>query len=107
MKTKEIVYDRYPHEQIKLSDGEVVTLGELEQRCRLGMSFSAYAPWSKNPKPRKSRIWAHMSADGVLALFDHKTGISHRMASAKPPDVDLQKLAAGLREFIVMGGRRR
>jgi hypothetical protein len=87
MGEKQISYDRTPDMEIKLEDGRVVTLGELEQELRAsadGKRF-AYAPWSTSENPRSTRILASISNDG-LALFDFKTRISHRWASRKPVD---------------------
>jgi len=96
MGEKQIVYDRTPDMKIKLQDGRVVTLGELEPMAREAGKLFAYAPWSKNPNPRSTRILASISAEG-LALFDFKTRISHRWASRKPAPVDLSGLAELLR----------
>jgi hypothetical protein len=97
MREKQIVYDRTPEMKIKLSDGRVVTLGELETMVTSEPLF-AYAPWSTSKNPRSTRILAGMSADG-LALFDFKTRISYRWASRKPPEVDFSTLAALLKEL--------
>lgn len=89
---KQIVYDRTPDMEIRLSDGRVVTLGELESMVMIHGKPFAYAPWSKSKNPRSTRILASISAEG-LALFDFKTRISHRWASRKPTPVDLSGLA--------------
>jgi hypothetical protein len=93
---KQIVYDRTPDMEIRLSDGRVVTLGELESMVMIHGKLFAYAPWSKSKNPRSTRILASISAEG-LALFDFKTRISHRWASRKPTPVDLSGLAELLR----------
>jgi hypothetical protein len=92
MGEKQIVYDRTPDMKIKLSDGRVVTLGELEPMVSIHGKLFAYAPWSTSKNPRSTRILASISADG-LALFDFKTRISHRWASRRPLAVDLSGLA--------------
>ena len=92
MKEKTIVYDRTPDMKIKLQDGRVVTLGELEPMVRAAGKLFAYAPWSKSKNPRSTRILASISGDG-LALFDFKTRISHRWASRKPVEIDFSKFA--------------
>ena len=59
---KQIVYDRTPDMEIRLSDGRVVTLGELESMEMIHGKLFAYAPWSKSwnisrrrsPRPRPS-----------------------------------------------------
>jgi hypothetical protein len=89
---KQIVYDRTPDMEIRLSDGRVVTLGELESMAMVHGKLFAYAPWSTSKNPRPTRILASISAEG-LALFDFKTRISHRWASRKPTPVDLSGLA--------------
>ena len=89
---KQIVYDRTPDMEIRLSDGRVVTLGELEPMVMEHGKLFAYAPWSTSKNPRSTRILASISAEG-LALFDFKTRISHRWASRKPTPVDLSGLA--------------
>jgi hypothetical protein len=92
MKEKSIVHDLSPDMKIKLEDGCVVTLGEMETMVsRCGKLF-AYAPWSTSKNPRSTRILASISADG-LALFDFKTRVSHRWASRKPLAVNLSELA--------------
>ena len=83
MAEKTIVYDNFPDMKIKLQDGRVVTLAELEPMVREAGKLFAYAPWSTSKNPRPTRILASISADG-LALFDFKTRISHRWASRKP-----------------------
>jgi hypothetical protein len=95
MRERQIVYDRTPEMEIRLSDGRVVTLGELEPMVASEPLF-AYAPWSTSKNPRSTRILAGMSADG-LALFDFKTRISHRWAARKPREVDFSGLAALLK----------
>jgi hypothetical protein len=92
MKEKTIVYDNFPDMKIKLEDGRVVTLCELEPMVMAAGKLFAYAPWSTSKNPRPTRILASISADG-LALFDFKTRISHRWASRKPTPVDLSGLA--------------
>jgi hypothetical protein len=86
--------------KIKLQDGRVVTLGELEPMVWAAGKLFAYAPWSTSKNPRSTRILASISADG-LALFDFKTRISHRWASRKPFAVDL----SGLKELLKGLGR--
>jgi hypothetical protein len=83
MTEKTIVYDNTPDMEIKLEDGRIVTLGEMESIVRMTGKLFAYAPWSTSKNPRPTRILASISADG-LALFDFKTRISHRWASRKP-----------------------
>jgi hypothetical protein len=80
---KQIVYDRTPDMKIKLEDGRVVTLGELEPMVMEHGKLFAYAPWSTSKNPRPTRILASISADG-LSLHDFKTRVSHRWASRKP-----------------------
>jgi hypothetical protein len=92
MKEKTIVRDLFPEKTIKLQDGRVVTMGELEPMVMAAGKLFAYAPWSTNPNPRPTRILASISADG-LALFDFKTRISHRWAQRQPRAVDLSGLA--------------
>ena len=92
MGEKQIVYDNFPDMKIKLQDGRVVTLGELEPMVWAAGKLFAYAPWSTSKNPRSTRILASISADG-LALFDFKTRVSHRWASRKPLAVDLSGLA--------------
>jgi hypothetical protein len=92
MGEKTIVYDNFPDMKIKLEDGRIVTLGELESMVTIHGKLFAYAPWSTSKNPRSTRILAGLSADG-LALFDFKTRISHRWASRKPMTVDLSGLA--------------
>ena len=77
MKEKTIVYDSTPDMKIKLQDGRVVTLDELEPMVMEAGKLFAYAPWSTSKNPRPTRILASISADG-LSLFDFKTRISHR-----------------------------
>ena len=88
--------------KIKLQDGRVVTLDELEQLVMVAGKLFAYAPWSTSSNPRPTRILASISADG-LALFDFKTRISHRWASRKPLTVDL----SGLKELLEQFERRK
>jgi hypothetical protein len=99
MGEKQIVYDNFPDMKIKLQDGRVVTLGELEPMVWAAGKLFAYAPWSKNPNPRPTRILASISATG-LALFDFKTRISHRWASRKPTTVDPSEFAEMLKNLI-------
>ena len=91
MGEKQIVYDRTPDMKIKLQDGRVVTLGEMEPMVAIAGKLFAYAPWSKNPNPRSTRILASISAEG-LSLFDFKTKTAYRWASRKPTPVDLSGL---------------
>ena len=92
MKEKTIVYDNVPDMKIKLQDGRIVTLEELEPMVMAAGKLFAYAPWSTNKNPRPTRILASISPVDGLALFDFKTRISHRWASRKPPTVDLSWL---------------
>ena len=92
MGEKQIVHDIFPDMKIKLQDGRVVTLAELEPMVMKHGKLFAYAPWSTSKNPRSTRILASISADG-LALFDFKTRISHRWASRKPFAVDSSGLA--------------
>ena len=48
MKEKTIVYDNVPDMKIKLQDGRIVTLDELEPMVRAAGKLFAYAPWSTN-----------------------------------------------------------
>jgi hypothetical protein len=96
---KQIVYDRTPDMKIKLQDGRVVTLGELEPMVATAGKLFAYAPWSTSKNPRSTRIIASISADG-LSLHDFKTGISHRWASRKPMTLDRSQLAKMLNNLI-------
>ena len=98
MKEKTIAYDNYPDMKIKLEDGRIVTLGELEPMVMAAGKLFAYAPWSTSKNPRSTRILASISADG-LALFDFKTRVSHRWASRKPMMPDLNGLAALLKHI--------
>ena len=98
MKEKTIVYDNLPDMKIKLQDGRIVTLAELEPMVIEAGKLFAYAPWSKNPNPRPTRILASISATG-LSLFDFKTRISHRWASRKPMTVDLSRFAELLKQI--------
>src|SRR4051812_41466410 len=77
MKEKTILYDNTPDMEIKLEDGRIVTLDEMESMVRMAGKLFAYAPWSTSNNPRPTRIIASISADG-LSLHDFKTGISHR-----------------------------
>lgn len=99
MAEKTIVYSNYPDMKIKLQDGRVVTLAELEPMVMEAGKLFAYAPWSKSNNPRPTRILASISADG-LALFDFKTKTSHRWASRKPTAVDLSGLAELLKGLL-------
>jgi hypothetical protein len=96
VKEKTIAHDLFPEMKIKLQDGRVVTMGEMEDLVWHAGKLFAYAPWSTNKNPRPTRILASISADG-LALFDFKTRISHRWASRQPPAVDLSGLAEMLK----------
>ena len=58
MKEKTIVYDNVPDMKIKLQDGRVVTLGELEPMVMAAGKLFAYAPWSTSKNPRPTRILA-------------------------------------------------
>jgi hypothetical protein len=98
MTEKTIVYDNLPDMKIKLQDGRVVTLGELEPMVMAAGKLFAHAPWSTNKNPRPTRILASISADG-LALFDFKTRISHRWASRKSPAVDMSWLKELIEQF--------
>ena len=55
---KQIVYDNFPDMKIKLQDGRVVTLGELEPMVMAAGKLFAYAPWSTSKNPRSTRILA-------------------------------------------------
>ena len=58
MGEKQIVYDNFPDMKIKLQDGRIVTLGELEPMVMAAGKLFAYAPWSTSKNPRPTRILA-------------------------------------------------
>lgn len=80
----EKVYDLKPDDVIMLSDGEQLRLDELEKRAGVGR-IKAYANiWDAASKTR-DRVLVNRGGGG-LALWDTKTGISHRWASLSPAE---------------------
>ena len=80
----DIVFDLTPDMPLRLTNGNTVRLGELERMVRLAPA-TGYAPW--DPESRTAtRVRANMSGHG-LALYDVKTGVSHRWAHKAPPDL--------------------
>ncbi len=98
MKEKTIVYDVFPDMTIRLQDGRIVSLRELEPMVTEAGKLFGAAPWSKNENPRPTRILASISPIDGLCLHDFKTGISHRWASRQPVmlDPDFVELLKGL-----------
>ena len=81
-----IVFDLTPDMLFRLTDGTTVNLAELERMVRLAPAtvYTGFAPW--DPESRTAtRVRANISAHG-LALYDVKTGVSHRWAQEAPPD---------------------
>ena len=65
VKEKTIAHDIFPDMKIKLQDGRVVSLRELEPMVMEAGKLFAYAPWSTSNNPRSTRILASISADGL------------------------------------------
>ena len=78
-----IVFDLTPDMLFRLTDGTTVTLAELERMVELAPA-TGYAPWATESRTA-TRVRANMSGHG-LALYDVKTGVSHRWAHKAPPD---------------------
>ena len=80
------VYDLTPDMLFRLTDGTTVTLAELERMVRLAPAtvYTGYALWDPESRTAK-RVLVNMSSHG-LALYDAKTGVSHRWAHEAPPD---------------------
>jgi len=76
-----IVHDLTPDMLFRLTDGTTVTLAELERIA----PATGYAPWDLESRTA-TRVRANMSGHG-LALYDVKTGVSHRWAHKAPPDL--------------------
>ena len=77
-----IVFDLTPDMLFRLTDGTTVTLAALERIA----PATGYAPWDLESRTAK-RVLANISAHG-LALYDVKTGVSHRWAHKAPPPDD-------------------
>ena len=86
-----IVFDLTPDMLFRLTNGTTVTLAELERIT----PATGYAPW--DPESRTAtRVRANISRDG-LALYDVKTGVSHRWAhEASPDDGELREALKAL-----------
>jgi hypothetical protein len=93
------IYDLLPEMEIKLDDGTVMTLADLEALAPgMGKWQRAYAtPWDP-ASDRKDRVKYNVGPLG-LELWDTKDEVMHYWASEKPPDLDL--LAGLIREHLL------
>lgn len=104
------LFDLEPAMKFTLADGGVVTLAELEEYAKCGMTLGDYKnPCSDNRLAGYATIWDPKSTtrDRVLVnygstglcLWDTKTEISHRWRHRQPPK-EFTELAVVLRKLV-------
>jgi hypothetical protein len=81
----ERVYDLKPDDIIMLSDGERLTLAELDKRAGVSRIKAFANIWDKESKTR-DRVLVNRSGGAGLCLWDTKTGVSHRWQSLSPAE---------------------
>jgi len=96
-----VVYDLLPDMVFRLKDGTELSLAELEDEVEHGGRQEGYATVFDPAADSPDRIKVNLSSTG-LALWDSKTGISHRWAKAKP--IDPAAFGAKLAEVAELHG---